>query len=444
MEETRPTPPSSTSTLEEKLERKKKELEILAAVFTHLRSSQDLETILQNILQQLDLYFGFKHSMILLTGGRNTLRVFASQGYPDPGIGAKIEIGKGIIGTAALRKKIIRIGNLLMTMKWMLAGEVVQHIEDEIVIKLPGLKKPASQVAIPLLVRDDLIGVLSVESEEINMFQPEDEHVISLIASQAAIAIHTARMHQAELERFREIEAINARLSELTNKQQQTLDLFVKFVPETVVKKALREKPDDMFEGEQQNVALLFCDIRDFTPMAEKLQPKQVVGLLNTFYSGMNQVIKAHGGTIIQYTGDEIFVIFGAPVPMARAAEKAVCCGVHMVNQRESINAALQSYLNVSINIGIGINYGPVVAGNLGCEDKLAYSVTGDSVNTAKRIESLSKNKYNSILISESVHALTSHLLVTEAWEPIEVKGKGERIRVYEVTGLKGDHAEHT
>ena len=439
MEEFRPTPISSSDPQSEKhLERKIKELDILADIFTAMRSAQELDTLLHNILKQLDHYFGFHHSMILLTSARNSLRVVASHGYEDKGLGAKVEIGKGIIGTAANRKRIVRVGNIQVAMRFMLAGEIVTNYADEIIIKLPGLKNPVSQVAIPLLIRDELIGVLSVESSQVNQFQFEDEHIINLIASQAAMAIHNARLYEAERARLRELETSNKQLSDLTTKQQEILDLFVKYVPEAVVKKALREKPDNMFEGEQQNVALLFCDIRDFTPIAEKLSPTQVVTLLNTFYSGMNLQIKAHKGTIIQYTGDEIFVIFGAPVHLEGSAEKAVCCAFHMMRHLDTINEEIQTKLGVNLQIGIGINYGPVIAGNLGSEDKIAYSVTGDSVNTAKRIESLTKAKYNSILISESVHALTNHILVTEAWEPVEVKGKEERIQVYEVMGLLG------
>jgi signal transduction protein with GAF and PtsI domain len=155
-------------------------------------------------------------------------------------------------------------------------------------LKCQGLKNPQSQLAIPLLIQEQLIGVLSVESETVNTFKLEDEQILKLIANQAAIAINNARLYEDERKRFHEIEDINARLSALTQTQQQTLNLFMKYVPETVVKKALRENPETMFEGDQLEVALLFCDIRDFTPLSEQLTPTQVVTVLNTFYSLMN------------------------------------------------------------------------------------------------------------------------------------------------------------
>ncbi|HJW28334.1 MAG TPA: adenylate/guanylate cyclase domain-containing protein, partial [Saprospiraceae bacterium] len=261
------------------------------------------------------------------------------------------------------------------------------------------------------------------------------EQIISLIANQVAIAIRNARMFEAEKQRYQEIEVINNKLSVLTQTQQNTLDLFVKYVPEPIVKKALQERPDSIFEGVQQEIALLFCDIRDFTPMSEKLTPNDVVQVLNTYYSRMNDVIKMHKGVINQFVGDEIFVIFGAPVPVVHKEECAVLCAISMIEQLKVINAELESMLGVSVHVGIGLHSGPVVTGNLGCADRIAYSVTGDTVNTANRIESLTKEKWDSILMSDVVYQATRHLVTATEWEPVAVKGKNEKLKLWEVTG---------
>jgi class 3 adenylate cyclase len=106
-----------------------------------------------------------------------------------------------------------------------------------------------------------------------------------------------------------------------------------------------------------------------------------------------------------------------------------------MIRQLDIINEELQEKLGVSIKVGIGINYGPVVTGNMGCENKISYSVTGDTVNTGKRIETLTKEKPNTILISESIYTRTKHVINAIAWEPVLVKGKDEKLTVYEVVG---------
>ena len=322
MEEGNQSSSHSLEKLHDKLIRKNKELDILGEIFSQIRGYMELDAILNLILKQLDHYFGFHYSMILLRGKGNFLKVVASYGYEVAGIGAKVEIGKGVIGTAAKRKKLVRMGNINLSLMYVLAGETVENPENEIVIKLPGLQKPRSQVAIPLLNKDELIGVLTVESDQVNLFKEEDEQIITLISNQTAIVIEQARMYEVERQRFQEIEQINNKLSELTLTQQQTLNLFVKYVPESIVKKALSGHPDLIFEGEQKEVALLFCDIRDFTSVSERLTPSQVVTVLNTFYSRMNDVIRKHKGVINQYIGDEVFVIFGAPVPLSIVKSK--------------------------------------------------------------------------------------------------------------------------
>lgn len=329
------------------------------------------------------------------------------------------------------------MGNINFRLMYMFAGEEVDSHENEIIIKLPGLQNPKSQVAIPLLNKEELIGVLTVESDLLSLFKDEDEQIINLISSQAAIVIQQARMYDAERQRFLEIEQINRQLSDLTLTQQNTLNLFMKYVPEQVIKKGLSNRSDSIFEGEQKEVAVLFCDIRDFTPVSERLSPSQTVMLLNTYYSRMNDVIRAQRGVIMQFVGDEIFVIFGAPVPLVNCEERAVLCAVGMINQLTCINRELEASLGVSIHVGIGIHCGPVVTGNLGCEDKISYSVTGDTVNTAKRIESLTKEKLDSILVSNEIYEKTLHLVDAHAWEPVSVKGKNEKVKVWEVTGVK-------
>ncbi|MEO5907228.1 MAG: adenylate/guanylate cyclase domain-containing protein [Saprospiraceae bacterium] len=422
--------------LNEKLLRKNQELAILGDIFSQIQSSLDLDFVLNKILGQLEQYFGFTHSMILLTGHGHFLKVVASHGYVEKGLGAKIEIGKGVIGTSAKRRQIIRVGNINLRMQYLQGAELMMKPENEIVIKMPGLQNPKSQVAIPLLKQDELIGVLCVESDKLNIFKEEDEYIIHLIANQVALVIQQAKMYEAEKQRYHEIEEINHKLSDLTQTQQNTLSLFMRYVPEAVVKKALRNRSDSIFEGVQQDVAVLFCDIRDFTPISEKLSPNEVVTLLNTYYARMNEVIRMHKGYITQFVGDEIFVIFGAPVPLVNYEEHAVRCAVGMIHQLGAINEELHAQLGVSIRVGIGIHSGPVVAGNLGCEDKLSYSVTGDTVNTAKRIESITKACPDSILISDVVYEKTSHLIDAKAWDPVEVKGKNDKLRVWEVVGL--------
>ena len=225
-------------------------------------------------------------------------------------------------------------------------------------------------------------------------------------------------------------------LQQKVEEQEQTLKLFVKYVPEQIVKKSLDNSQKSIFEGELLNVAVLFCDIRGFTPMSEELSPKEVVSFLNDYYALMTQVVKQHKGSVNQFVGDEVFASFGALEAQTDTELNAVFCAIKMMEKLFELNEKYEKKFGREIQMGIGINYGEVVAGNLGSEDRIRYSLTGDTVNTGKRIESLTKDRPNSILISDGIYQKTKDIVDTKAWEPIFVKGKKDKILVYEVLGM--------
>lgn len=238
---------------------------------------------------------------------------------------------------------------------------------------------------------------------------------------------------EVEKLRLKEIEKANTKLNKLVIKQKRTLDLFKRYVPEPVVKKALKQNDEEIRRGEMLDAALLFCDIRSFTPIAERLSPNQVVYMLNTYYSMMSEVINKHNGVINQFVGDEIFVSFGAPLPVPDPEISSVTCAIEMINKLVEISESLKDILTENMAIGIGIHFGPIVAGNLGSDDRLSYSITGDAVNAAKRIESLTKKFKNTILISQPIYEKTRDVISTKPWDEVEIEGKSEKIKIYQV-----------
>jgi adenylate cyclase len=181
--------------------------------------------------------------------------------------------------------------------------------------------------------------------------------------------------------------------------------------------------------------------MRGFTSLSENLNPDTVVKMLNTYYTIMVEVINAYKGTVVQFVGDEIFAIFGAPLPIQDCVESALRCALAMVERLKDVNAKIANVIGQDISVGIGLHYGPVIAGNVGSEERISYAVTGDTVNTAKRIESLAKFKKDSILIGESIYKDSRHLVITQALPAMLPKGKKTEIKVFEVLGLTGDLA---
>ena len=138
----------------------------------------------------------------------------------------------------------------------------------------------------------------------------------------------------------------------------------------------------------------------------------------------MSEVIKKHEGVINQFVGDEIFISFGAPLPIREPEISAVQCALDMINKLEEINDSLRGMISKDIYVGIGINFGSIIAGNLGSDERLSYSITGDAVNTAKRIESLTRNLPNTILISQSIYDKVKSIVNTVPLGKVNIKGE--------------------
>ncbi len=222
-------------------------------------------------------------------------------------------------------------------------------------------------------------------------------------------------------------------LKQKVEDQEKTLKLFMKYVPEQVVEKALTSTEETMFDGEVRYVTVLFCDIRGFTSFSEKLSPKEVVTFLNDYYMVMEEPIRKRNGSINQFVGDEIFAVFGAPQAIEESEKNAVYSAIEMMERLKSLNSKYGEKFGGELKMGVGINSGEVVAGNLGTQEKMEYCLTGDTVNTGKRIERLTKEDPNKILISDSTFLKLNNCFETKAWNKVSIKGKSEKISVYEI-----------
>lgn len=219
--------------------------------------------------------------------------------------------------------------------------------------------------------------------------------------------------------------------------QEKTLKLFQKYVPEEVVQQTLQADESDLFRGEVRHVTVLFCDVRGFTTFSEQMTPPEVVDFLNAYYTLMADCIRLHKGTVNQFVGDEIFACFGAPMLSEQNERNAVFCALEMIKRLDKLNERYAGKLGRRIAVGIGIHAGEVVAGNTGSEDRIGYSVTGDTVNTGSRIESLTRDFPNAILVSETVYRQVEPLVNVRAWEPVVLRGKKDPCQVYQLLGAK-------
>jgi adenylate cyclase len=452
---------SDAKTLAEQLERRNKEIEIIERVASQISKTLNLDAIAKTMLISMEEYFDFKHSMILLLdSSESALKVIATHGYKEEGIGAEVKIGVGVIGMVAKKKKLMRMANLGAQKQYMQAiKQQIQPSEDTVVadeISLPGLKNAESQVAIPMLMEDELIGVFSVESDQVNIFDKSDELIIKILANQTANALQNAKLYQLEQERLEELDKAHAELADLnTNLERKVADRTKELVAlsEKLAKYFSPQVYDSIFSGEldvkiqtqRKPLTVFFSDLQGFTELTERLEPEILTELLTQYLTEMSKIAIRWGGTIDKFIGDAILVFFGDPESRGNKEDAMACVSMalEMLEKLELLREAWRERgLARSLNARMGIHSGVCTVGNFGSEDRLDYTVIGNGVNLAARLETNSES--NKILISEDTYLLVKEEIKCIKKQEISVKGVSYPIQTYEVSGFTSSSSSYS
>ncbi|RPJ08461.1 MAG: HAMP domain-containing protein [Spirochaetaceae bacterium] len=207
-------------------------------------------------------------------------------------------------------------------------------------------------------------------------------------------------------------------------------NIFQKYVPKDIIDKYF-ENPESMLVGDMRVLSILFSDIRDFTTISEKLSPDEIVNSLNRYFSIMVDVILNRNGIVDKYIGDAIMAFFGAPVKHEDDALQSVMAGIEMTEKVVDFNRTQVKLKKPEFKIGVGINYGFVTVGNIGTEKKMDYTVIGEMVNLASRLEGLTKYYHQELLISESLQRRVSNKYLCREIDCVAVKGSAKGMKIY-------------
>jgi adenylate cyclase len=217
--------------------------------------------------------------------------------------------------------------------------------------------------------------------------------------------------------------------------RERVRDLFSRFVPEPVVDDVLKNVDEDLrLGGELQVVTVLFSDVRGFTTFSETREPDEVIEILNRYLTSMTDVILRHGGTLVAFMGDGIMAVFGAPIAVDDHADRAYAAAREMAGPAlEEFNAWLREEgQGDGFRIGVGLNSGAVMAGNVGSEKRLEYTVIGDTTNTASRIEGMTKGTPHMIMLSESTRMMmTREQPDLEQMDAMELRGRQAKVVIW-------------
>ncbi len=394
------------------------DVRIIQEITSEITSTLDLDQVLEIVLRAMERVLGFQHSMILLKEvAEDRLRVFATRGYEQSGVGAEVAIGEGVAGVVAERKRMMRIGNIGASVSYLLsvrarleeAGELAHASAGA---KLPGLPGAQSQLAMPLLVKDRLVGVLLVESPRPSAFDELDEILLRIVGNQAATAIDNAR----------------------TYRMVEQLGRLKRFFSPQLAELIVKGGADDPLKTHRREITVVFLDLRGFTAFAETSEPEEVMGVLREYHAEMGKLILAHEGTLERFTGDGMMIFFNDPVQVPNPAERAIRMAVTMRDRVADLVGKWRKR-GYGLELGVGIAQGYATIGAIGFEGRSDYGAIGTVTNLAARL--CGEARPGQILISLRVAGEVEELIETEEIGPLALKGFAKPVPAFNALRLR-------
>jgi class 3 adenylate cyclase len=400
------------------LARKSNEVRIIQQISSEITSTLDLDRVLEIVLGAMERVLGFQYSMILLKDlAEDTLRLSASRGYDPSGVGAEVAFGEGIIGVVAERKRMMRVGNLGAGIAYLTSVRARLEAAGDAApggaaARLPGLPNAQSQLALPLLVKDRLVGVLAVESPKLNAFDELDEIILRIVGNQAATAIDNARTYQ------------------MVEKLGRLKRFFSPHLAELIVTGGA----DDPLKTHRREVTVVFLDLRGFTAFAETSEPEEVMGVLREYHAEMGKLILEHEGTLERFTGDGMMIFFNDPVPVPNPADRAVRMALAMRDRVATLIGRWRKR-GYELDLGVGIAQGYATIGAIGFEGRWDYGAIGTVTNLAARL--CGEAKPGQILISPRLLTEVEQLLEVEEVGLLAVKGLARPVKALNIVRLR-------
>jgi adenylate cyclase len=385
-------------------------LRVLTKVAETLIAVRPVEEVLQQVMDIVFDHVPADRGFLMLSedGSDKLIPMVVKHRNPSSATDGKISISKTIADRVTKDRVSILTSDAMVDPRFGAGDSIRFH----------GIR---SAMCAPLWNQDHVIGIIHVDSPMLaNCFTLNDLDLLSALANYAAVAVERARLNQRIV---------------AEEKKRERLGRFLS--PQVTARIIATSESQGMALGvpEVKDVSVLFSDIVGFTTMSEKMSPAAVSLLLNDYFSRMTDIIFKYEGTLDKYIGDAIMAVFGAPLDMPDHCLRAIKAALEMRDQLEAFNADRKE--GPTIRIRIGINSGKAVAGELGGINKKEYTVLGDTVNTASRLES-SVAKPMQVVVGENTYNATKAHFDFKSLGPATLKGKERTVEVYEVLGPIG------
>jgi adenylate cyclase len=394
----------------EEIEKSNRILKVLTKVAETLIAVRPVEEILQRVMDIVFDHVPADRGFLMLQEEAGSELVPMVVKHRDPGEGEdRITISKTIAERVTKDRVAILTSDAMVDPRFGAGDSIRFH----------GIR---SAMCAPLWNEDQVIGIIHVDSPMLtNCFTENDLDVLTALANYAAVAVERARLNQQIV---------------AEEKKRERLGRFLSPQVASRILAASDTQESSLGAPEVREVSVLFADISGFTPLSERMSPSAVALLLNDYLSRMTDVIFKYEGTLDKYLGDGIMAVFGAPLDMPDHAARAIRAGLEMQDRLAEWNAERPE--GPELRIRIGINSGKAVAGEIGSVNKMEYTVLGDTVNTASRLES-GVARPGTVVIGEQTRERVGDEFELESLGTFSLKGKEREVPAYEVRGADGD-----
>src|SRR5215469_15608041 len=389
-----------------KLERENYLLTVLYDAGQALNAKLSVEDISEQVISLAFRIEGVERGFVMLFDESGRILRQSEFRYRDPGSAANqpVILSSSVLELIYKEQRPILIDDVSMD----------ERFTGSESIRISGLR---SAMCAPLLGANRLFGILYVDNlERTSAFTQEELNVFALLAAQGGAAIDNALAHQKIAQQAQ---------------QRSALERFLS--PE--VAEMVVANPRVQLGGVNQRVAVMFADIRNFTPMSQNMEPERVVEILNEYFTRVTDVIFDYRGTLDKYIGDAVMAVFGAPISKGDDAAHCVEAAVQIQKLLVEMNRDAAARRWPELKVGIGINTGIVTAGNIGSLRRFDYTVIGDTVNIASRLTSNAVG--GQILISDSTAEALDGKFNLEALPKLRVKGRSSPLNVFNVKWLE-------
>jgi adenylate cyclase len=364
-----------------------------------LSSSLELEVVLGKVMDRVISMMKASRGFIVLVDATGIMSVQMSGGDADP------EKTKEFLGSRTVIEHVVRTGKAVVSTD----ASLDDRFKGQQSVIIQNLR---SIIAVPLVTKDTVIGAVYVDNPfRAAIFEEKDKDFLQAIADLAAIAIDNARQYQR---------------SEFL---RQLFELYVnKQVTDYVLARSDRETK--FLPGERRQVTMLNSDIAGFSTLSQSMEAEELVRFLNDYFARMIEAVLEHGGNIDKFQGDGMLVVFGAPNPMVDHAQRALAAARAMIKEIDGLNRELAEAGKPQISVGIGLDTGDVVAGHVGSERRLEFTLIGVPVNNSSF---LSKVRPAKVLMSEATRSSLPVDVELVEFQPMLLKGGLKHQTIYQL-----------